>query len=135
VHDAPDINSELRHLILFHCRAISSALHDLPLRGHAAVTDALDRAYGAAYRRASLAGRDEPSHRAWAKFRDLVVTVAAIVQIPASGVVLPTEIKQVIEGSQHTSVAIVHEPPNPAIPAARATGEHDGTTKEGAASH
>lgn len=133
IHDTPDVDPELRDLILFHCGAISSALHDLPLRGHAAVTDAVDRAYGAAFRRGMLAGRNGAGRGSWEKFRDLVVTAAAIIQIPAAGVVLPAEIKQAI--GQPLSVTIVHERPRPAIPAARETGDRDGTSKEGATPH
>ena len=132
------IDSELRAFLLVHARAMERALADLPVRGRASLEDAFDRAWGAANRRADLTAQSDANRKVWKKFGDLLIAVAAVLQISTSSFVLPGQIRQAIEGPQPTQVEVVQQgPQTPAAPAAseRSSSVSAQAEKDSAANH
>jgi len=111
----------LREFLQFHADAMAHALDDLALRGPAALEDTFDQAVGAAQRRMDLSARSGESRSAWRKFGELVVTVAAVLQITTSSLALPGLARQGLEGPPPAAQAVVEvvvpqEPGPPAVP-------------------
>lgn len=121
VRSQPGLDASLRDFLLYHAGAMARALEDLAVRGPAALEEALDQAMGAAYRRVDLTA-DKDSPGVWAKFGNLIVVVAAVLQIATSSFVLPGQIRQELEGpppAQPVVVRVVEEPvqgPTPSAP-------------------
>lgn len=98
VRQDPGMDPALRDFLLRHADEMERALEDLAVRGPAALEDAFDHAYGAAMRRTDLTAKSEASRGAWRKFGELVVAVAAVLQIATAGIALPGQVRQEIEG-------------------------------------
>jgi hypothetical protein len=98
LRESADIDPELRVFLLQRCGEMSRALRDMEIRGPAALEEALDRAVGAAHRRADLAARSSEAPGVWRKFGEVIVVVAAALQIATSAVALPGQVRQAIEG-------------------------------------
>jgi len=113
--------AELRAFLLFHCRQMSRALRDYTLRGPSALEDALDQAIGAAYRRTDLTSRAKENPGAWKRYKQLLVTVGAVLQIATAAVQLPGQVQQALEGPQPPAppavVKVVVESPHLPAPA------------------
>lgn len=112
VRSQPGLDANLRDFLLFHAGAMTRALEDLVVRGPAALEEALDQAVGAAYRRVDLTAHKD-SHGVWTKFGNLIVVVAAALQIATSSFVLPGQIRQELDGpppAQPVVVKVIEEP-------------------------
>jgi hypothetical protein len=111
------LHGELLEFMTFHVAAMKRALEDLDIRGPAALEDALDKAVGAAYRRIDLTVRaDDTSRSVWKKFGNLILGVAAVLQIATSSLALPSQIQQELEGPPPTAPAVqvvINDQPQP----------------------
>jgi hypothetical protein len=123
------IDRELRVFLLEQCEEMTRALRDMEIRGPAALEEALDRAVGAAHRRADLAARSSEAPGVWRKFGEVLVVVAAALQIATSAVALPGQVQQAIEGPpppaqvQVVEVSEPGQPPTADTPAQHPNGE------------
>lgn len=135
VRGAQGLDPDLCEFLLFHAEAMAQALRDLPLRGPAALEDAFDQALGAARRRADLSARGE-NRSTSRKFGELIVAVAAVLQITTAGLTLPGQIRQELEGPAPAAppvVKIVVQQPDVPAPAALAPDEHPNGARAAAA--
>lgn len=107
LQDDSSIDNDLRAFLLFHTEAMDRALNDLTVRGAVPLEEAFDRAVGALNRRADLTVRSDANPGVWKKFGNLLVAVAAVLQISTSAFVLPGQVRQAIEGPQPTQVEVV----------------------------
>ncbi len=115
VEAEPGMDPDLRIFLLYHAGQMSRALRDLPLRGRAALEDAFDQAVGAANRRMDLTSQAENAG-AWAKFRDLILVIAAILAIASTSLALPGQIRRELEGpppAPSTIVKVIEQPQAP----------------------
>lgn len=108
------IDSDLREFMLDHATAMEYALNDLTARGIVPLEEAFDRAVGALNRRMDITVRAEANPGVWKRFGDLLVAVAAVLQISTSAFVLPGQVRQAIEGPQPTQVEVVAQKPQAA---------------------
>lgn len=124
LRESQHIDSELREFLMRHCKEMSRALRDVVIRGPAALEDALDRAVGATYRRKDLTARSGESPSVWRKFGEVIVAVAAALQIATSAIALPGQVQQAIEGPQPPAQVqvVVNEPRQP--PSADTAAQH-----------
>jgi hypothetical protein len=115
LRESEQIDPELREFLMRQCKEMSRALRDMVIRGPAALEDALDRAVGAAHRRKDLATRSTSAPSVWRKFGEVIVAVAAALQIATSAVALPGQVHQAIEGPQPPAQVrvVVNEPGQP----------------------
>jgi hypothetical protein len=121
LQDDPSIDTDLRGFLLSHAEAMKRALDDLSVRGIAPLEEAFDRTVGALNRRPDLTVRSTANPGVWKKFGDLIIAVAAVLQISTSAFVLPGQIHQAIEGPQPTQVEVVQtKPQGPAAPGTNA---------------
>jgi hypothetical protein len=115
VEDDTKMSPSLRDFLCSHVLAMSTALDELGLRGPAALEDAFDQAVGAVQRRTDLTTRIEDNKSAWTKFQNLLIGVAAILQITTTAFVLPGQVRQELEGpppSQPSVVEVIQVPPH-----------------------
>lgn len=126
LRDSEQIDAELREFLMRQCNEMSCAVQDMVIRGPAALEDALDRAAGAAYRRKDLARRSASAPSAWRKFGEVIVAVAAALQIATSAIALPGQVKQAIEGPQPPTQVrvVVNEPGRPPTASADTAAQH-----------
>ena len=113
VRDNAGLDASLRDFMLFHIDAMTRALQDIAVRGAAALEEALDQAAGAAQRRVDLTVDAKSHSSVWIKFANLIVVVAAVLQIGTSGLALPSQIRQELEGpppAQPVVVKVIQEP-------------------------
>jgi hypothetical protein len=117
------LDPDLREFLLFHAREMALALVDLPMRGPTALEEALDRTVGAVQRRSDLVVKSDTSTGAWAKFGNLVVAVAAVLQIATSSLMLPGQIRQELDGTPTPApvvrVVVESNAPDAATPVVR----------------
>jgi hypothetical protein len=109
------MDQSLRDFLFSHVVAMSEALDGLALRGPSALEDAFDRMVGATERRMDLTVRMEDNKSAWTKFQNLIIGVAAVLQITTSAFVLPGQVRQELEGPpppQAPVVKIIEVPPH-----------------------
>ena len=98
VDRTPGLDPSLRDFMLSHAVAMLRALEDLAVRGPVALEEAFDQAVGAAYRRKDLTVKKESDSGVWTKFQNLIIAVSAVLQIATSSFVLPSQIRQELEG-------------------------------------
>jgi hypothetical protein len=128
VRAEPTMDADLRAFLLYHAGLMSRALRDLPVRGRASLEDAYDQAWGAARRRIDLTIRVKEEHpSAWEKFRDVMLVIAAILSIASTGLALPGQVLQELEGpppATETVVKVVGQPQaQHDVPAPRASSK------------
>ena len=124
-----NIDPELRDFLLIHVQTMARALRDLPIRGPVALEEALDQAVGAGFRRTDLTVRSDTSPSAWHKFGNLIVVIAAALQIAGSSLTLPDQLRQALEAPPPAPapvIKIIQEmPTEPGVhPPAAPTGDH-----------
>lgn len=87
------------------------------LRGTATLEEAFDRAMGAVMRRTDLTVHIADSKSVWAKFRVIIATVASALSITVTGLALPGDLRQAIDGApaEQPLVVRVEIPPGGAI--------------------
>lgn len=126
---------ELHDFLLRQCREMQRAIREMAIRGRAALEDALDRAWNAAYRRQDLATRTSEPPSAWRKFMGVLADVAMILGVASGGVALPGEIMLAIEGPQSPAVVkVVEQEPPPTAPTAPAAHPNGAAAPGGAQS-
>jgi hypothetical protein len=135
LRESGDIEPELREFLLQQCREMSRALRDMEIRGPAALEEALDRAVGAAHRRKDLAARSSEAPGVWRKFGEVIVVVAAALQIATSAIALPGQVQQAIEGPQPPAQVqvVVNEPGQP--PSAGTAAQHSNGDQTSGGAH
>jgi len=115
-----DMDQSLRDFMLSHVNAMIRALSEVDLRGPVALEDALDRAVGAVRRRVDLVVRMESNPTAWSKFQNLIVGVAAVLQIATAGLALPGQVRQELEGPAPSPAPVIQvreiQPPGLTVP-------------------
>jgi hypothetical protein len=113
------MDRSLQDFLLYHAFAMSRALDELGLRGPVALEEAFDQAVGAAQRRVDLTVRRESNSGAWTKFLNLIVGVAAVLQITTTAFVLPGQVRQELDGPPPSRPSVVEviqvSPHNPAL--------------------
>ena len=101
------VGASLRDFLLSHALAMSQALDDVGLRGPSALEDAFDQAVAAPYRRIDLTVRMEEHRGAWAKYQNLIVGVAAVLQIANLAFIVPGQVRQELEGPPPARAPVV----------------------------
>ena len=106
------LEQDLRNFLTYHALAMLKALNDLGIRGPVALEDAFDQARGAAYRRMDLTVHMDSHSGVWTKFQNVIIAVAAVLQIATSSFVLPGQIRQELEGPppQAPVVMVIEKP-------------------------
>lgn len=107
VKNDAEMGASLRDFLLSHAFAMSQALDDLGLRGPAALENAFDQAVAAPFRRTDLTVRMEEHSGAWAKYQDLIVGVAAVLQIVNLAFIVPGQVRQELEGPPPAQAPVV----------------------------
>lgn len=121
------MDPSLRDFLFFHASEMMHALSDLTLRGPAALEEALDQAVGAGQRRVDLTVRleTEANSGGWTKFLNLLVGVAAVLQIASTSLMLPGQVRQELEGPAPAQASVVKVVPTPDLgPAQAAANGH-----------
>lgn len=117
--DNVSLDAGSRAFLVSHAEAIDNALAELDIRGIVTLEETFDRAIGALNRRADLTVRHDKSPAVWKKFTEVLVAVAAVLQISTSTFMLPGQVRQAIEGPQPTLVEVVQQKPSaPTAPVA-----------------
>jgi hypothetical protein len=101
------LEQDLRNFLTYHALAMLNALRDLRIRGPVALEDAFDQARGAVYRRMDLTVHMDSHSGVWTKFQNVIVAVAAVLQIATSSFVLPGQIRQELEGPPPPQAPVV----------------------------
>ena len=113
----PDIDPELREFLRLHIKEMSRALHDLTIRGPAALEDALDKAVGAASRRIDVTVRIDTAKGAWAKFTEILNMTALALGVVTAAIAIPAETRLALEGPPPAVQVQVVDPAQPSAPA------------------
>jgi len=118
-------DSELQEFLLSHVRAMTRALNEVAVRGAVALEEALDKAVGAACRRVDLAVRSQENPSAWRKFGEVIVAIAAVLQITTTALALPADVRAAIEGppSPERAVEVIVVSPQAEVPPSTAAGD------------
>lgn len=99
LEESAGIDADLRDFLWFHATELANAIRDIDVRGPAAVEAAFDQAVGAAQRRMDLTVRAAKENMpAWQKFFNVIVAIAAALQIATSSLALPGQIQQELDG-------------------------------------
>ncbi len=109
LQDDSPVDADLRDFLRLHAREMEHALNDLAVRGVVPLEEAFDRTLGALNRRVDLTVRSDENPNVWKKFGNLLVAVAAVLQISTSAFILPGQVRQAIEGPQPTQVEVVQQ--------------------------
>jgi hypothetical protein len=107
VRGQPNLDPELRKFLSFHITAMQQALLDLAVRGPSALEEALDQAVGATQRRTDLTVKADSNRSVWTKFGNVIIAVAAVLQIATSSLALPSQIRAELEGPSPATPVVV----------------------------